>query len=88
MDFEWDEDKRAKNITKHGLDFADVELMDWASVTILHDTRKDYGEARYWGFPIWSNRLHVVTFVYRGEKIRIINFRRANRKEVAKYGKT
>lgn len=27
MDFEWDEEKRLKNIEKHGIDFLDVDIL-------------------------------------------------------------
>jgi uncharacterized protein len=87
MDFAWDEKKRTKNLAKHGLDFADVPLMDWAGATILEDVRADYGERRYWAFAHWNARLHLVAFALRGDKVRIISFRRASRKEVLRYGK-
>jgi uncharacterized DUF497 family protein len=85
--FSWDDEKRLKNLAKHGLDFADVPLMDWASATILEDVRANYGERRYWAFATWDARLHLVAFALRGEKIRVISFRRASRKEVGRYGK-
>ena len=87
MDYIWDEEKRRKNFVKHGLDFADVVLMDWPTATILEDARADYGERRYWAFAMWNTRLHLVAFAVRGEKVRVISFRRASRKEVRRYGK-
>ncbi len=87
MDFEWDDNKRAKNIANHGLDFADAEMMDWAGAVIREDDRKDYGERRYWAFGEMDSRMYAVTFVIRSGKIRIINFRHANWKEVDRYGK-
>jgi uncharacterized DUF497 family protein len=86
MHFTWDEKKRQKNIAKHGLDFADIAFMDWAAATILDDARTDYGERRYWAFMTWNARLHLVAFAVRGEAVRVISFRRANRKEVRRYG--
>ena len=50
MDFEWDERKRVINLIKHGLDFADVALIDWAHAKVLPDTRFDYPEPRFWAF--------------------------------------
>jgi len=88
MDLEWDEAKRQVNIAKHGLDFVDIGLIDWTTATFEEDVRKDYGEHRYWAFVMWNGRLHVVTFVNRARRVRIINFRRANKKEVTKYGET
>jgi hypothetical protein len=39
MNFEWDEAKRAGNLAKHGLDFADVPKLDWENARILRDDR-------------------------------------------------
>ena len=86
MEFSWVEAKRLKNLAKHGLDFADVPLINWVSATILEDLRADYGERRYWAFATWNARLHLVAFALRGERIRVISFRRASRKEVGRYG--
>jgi len=68
MDFIWDEDKRRKNLAKHGLDFADVALLDWATAKVLEDTRIDYGEQRYWAFAMWNARLYLVAFAARAER--------------------
>jgi uncharacterized DUF497 family protein len=87
MEFDWSEDKRRKNLAKHGLDFADVAHLDWATATILEDVRSNYGELRYWAFGFLDTRLHLVAFTLRGEKVRIISFRKASRKEVLRYGK-
>ena len=35
MEFAWSEDKRRQNLAKHGLDFADVALLNWERATIL-----------------------------------------------------
>jgi uncharacterized DUF497 family protein len=85
-EFEWDESKRRANLLKHGLDFADVALLEWDRATIVEDRRFGYLERRYWGFVDINNRLHLVAFANRGRRIRIISFRRANKKEVKHYG--
>jgi len=86
MEFEWNEGKRQKNLAKHGLDFADVPFLDWETATVIEDRRRDYGEPRYWTFATWRGRIHFVAFTVRSTKIRIISFRRANRKEVRNHG--
>jgi uncharacterized DUF497 family protein len=53
----------------------------------IEDTRFPYPEPRYWAFALWKHRLHLVAFRRRGPKVRIISFRKANRKEVERYGK-
>ena len=78
LDLEWDEDKRRTNIQKHGLDFADAKDLDWDNATYIEDTRFPYSEPRYWAFALWRRRLHLVAFCRRGNKVRIISFRKAS----------
>lgn len=42
----WDEAKRASNLAKHGLDFADVAHFDFDTALLDIDDREDYGEVR------------------------------------------
>jgi hypothetical protein len=86
MEFDWDERKRAANLEKHGLDFADVAFLAWETARVLVDDRRDYGEVRYRAMGLFKGRLHFVAFAIRAEKIRVISFRRANEKEVRRYG--
>lgn len=86
MEFEWDEAKRAANLAKHGLDFADVTAVDWAGATYEPDLRADYGEDRMRAFVFWDGRLHQITFTRRGKTMRVMSFRRASRKERRLYG--
>jgi uncharacterized DUF497 family protein len=86
MRFEWDESKRAANLVKHGLDFADLGRLDWERAAILEDRRFGYGEMRYWAFGMMDSQLHLVAFTKRGESLRVISFRRASKKERKRYG--
>lgn len=87
MELEWDEEKNRANRVKHGLDFDDARKLDWDNATYVEDTRFDYPERRYWAFAMGNGRIHMVAFCLRGMKVRLISFRRANRKEVKRYGK-
>jgi len=87
LELEWDEDKRRANLQKHGLDFADAKHLNWDNATYIEDTRFPYPEPRFWAFALWRRRLHLVAFCRRGAKVRIISFRKANGKEVRRYGK-
>ncbi len=49
MRFEWDEEKRRKNIEKHGFDFADVPKLFENAVYTIDDDRFDYA-ALHLGF--------------------------------------
>ena len=87
MAFEWDETKRRTNLAKHGLDFAELENFDWSDPVTFADDRKDYGELRLIALADYGGALHAVVFTQRGTNVRIISFRRANRKEVKRYEK-
>ncbi|MGE3476523.1 MAG: BrnT family toxin [Rhodospirillaceae bacterium] len=87
MEFDWSEEKRRTNLAKHGLDFAHVGLLDWEAATLREDKRADDGERRYWAYGLLQGRLHLVVFTIRSNKFRIISFRKANRREMERYGK-
>jgi uncharacterized DUF497 family protein len=87
MKFEWDEHKNLENIRKHGIDFRDVvEVFDHPMLVVL-DTRRDYGEDRWFGIGLMRNIITVVIFVEweDEETIRIISARKAKRYESEEY---
>lgn len=84
---EWDETKRRTNLAKHGADFRDVPFLDWDHAIIIPDARFDYPEPRFWAFAMLGGRLHMTAFCYRGVRIRVISFRKANDREIRLYGK-
>lgn len=53
---------------------------------MLIDDRHDYGEQRYRAFGLLDERLHVLVFTETKRGIRVINLRRANKREVKRYG--
>jgi len=53
---------------------------------VIPDNRKNYGEARFLAFGPIGDRLHCIVFSVRRENIRIISMRRANKREVERYG--
>jgi len=82
LELEWDGRSGAANVERHGL-----KLLDWDNATYIQDTRFPYSEPRYWAFVLWKHRLHLVAFCRRGGWVRIISCRKANRKEVKRYGR-
>lgn len=82
MIYEWDEAKRAANLAKHGLDFADADtVLESPYVLIVESRRK--GEARQQALAYVFEVLAVLSVVFvPGEKrCRIVSFRPAERKE-------
>jgi uncharacterized protein len=83
--FVWDEEKRRRNLVKHGIDFDSLYDGDWQSAMLERDDRKDYGEERLKFFLPIDQRLYVGVYTLRGEFMRIISLRKANRREIASY---
>jgi len=84
MDTEFDPAKDATNRAKRGLSLADFQGFDSVPVVVVDD-RKDYGEVRYRAFGRIGGKGHCLVFTYRGEKMRLISFRRAREKEMRRY---
>jgi len=82
----WDEAKRASNLVKHGLDFAQAHwVLD--SVYRLDVDVVRSGEYRVQSFSYVLNVLAVLTVVHtsRGSAARVISFRPASREECEVY---
>lgn len=82
--FEWDEDKRQKNLIKHKLDFIDARFVFDDSYRIeLEDERN--GEMRYKTIGQVNGIVSLVVYTNRGKKKRIISARKANKDERKAY---
>jgi hypothetical protein len=79
---EFDPGKDAGNREKHGCSFVDALALDWGALAVIEDRRCDYGEPRWRGMGPIRGRLHCVVFTIRGDAIRIISLRKANRREI------
>ena len=86
MQFEWDSDKAAANVSRHGVSFelAMLVFLDNGRLIKL-DERFDYGEERIITMGHVNNRLHVVVYTQTNDTIRIISARKANRREQKRY---
>ncbi|MBU2515575.1 BrnT family toxin [bacterium] len=81
MNFEWDECKNKENIKNHGIDFNDaIEIFSAPRFEHLN-TRFDYDEPRYITIGFCNNRIILVAYSERNDKIRLISARKANAKE-------
>ncbi len=82
----WDPGKAAVNLGKHGVHFADAELVlfDPAAITLEDLTAQD--ERRYVSLGADAlGRVLVVVYSHRGDEVRLISARRATRKERRQY---
>ena len=83
MKFEWDEEKAKINLDKHGLSFADVELVFNGPTVTFVDDRRDYRKTRYVTLGLLEETLIVVYIAHtlRSDIVRLISMRKANGKE-------
>jgi uncharacterized DUF497 family protein len=85
-DFEWDDDKAAINLARHGVSFEAARLAcNDAFAAVREDRRHDYGEDRYVLLGVARDRLLCVAYTLRGERIRIISARLAEPQEKRRY---
>jgi len=83
MEFEWNPDKAAQNIEKHGVSFQEAATVfnDPLSMT-FPDPDHSLGESRYVIIGLSRfGQLLVVAHTDRAEKVRIISARKATRQE-------
>lgn len=86
MDIEFDPKKAASNLRKHGVSFEEgaTALLDEAALVIEDDSQ---GEHRWvlLGMSAQGRRLVVVVYTLRGETIRLISARKADKREEHDY---
>jgi hypothetical protein len=87
MGLEYDKIKNTLNLAKHGLSFEKVAELDWTNSITRADDRFDYGEFRSITYGMIDNRLYILIWTIRNEKIRPISFRKANKRERNFYAK-
>ena len=85
MKYQWDKNKAAANLQKHGIEFADAVSVfsDDLAITIP-DNRFDEDRFVTIGMDAFG-RILVVVFTWRGEDIRLISARLAERRERKQY---
>ena len=87
MDLEWDADKAARNLRKHGVEFsvAARTFCDPCRIEV-YDGREGYGEDRWATIGYVAPALLYVVYTVRiGETIRLISARKANEQERKQY---
>jgi uncharacterized protein len=85
MKIDFDPDKNTKNILERSLSFERVAEFDFETALFTIDNRRDYGETRYRALGFIDHRLHALVFVEIIGGIRVISFRKANKREVQHY---
>ena len=85
--FEWDEDKRQRNIEKHNLDFLDAGLL-FDGRPVINGTSDNVAETRFVTVGRIGPKYYAVIWTWRAMVRRIISFRRARDVEERAYRQT
>jgi len=87
MNYEWDEVKRAVNLAKHGVDFADAVGVFFDDYALTRHDPDSQGEDRMVtiGLGVSLRVLYVVWVERRGDTYRVISARKASPGEIRQY---
>lgn len=85
MLIDYDPNKNQRNIAERNLSFEQAVEFDWKSAKFKQDVRKDYGEIRYVALGYLHGRLHSICYTPKPNGIRVISFRKANKREIKDY---
>jgi uncharacterized DUF497 family protein len=88
MEIVFDPAKNARNIDERGLSFERAADFDFTTAFIREDLRRNYPERRFVAIGPLENRLHVLVFSPTPEGVRVISFRKANRREIRDHEET
>jgi uncharacterized DUF497 family protein len=79
--FTWSEAKRKRNLSDHGLDFADVERVFAGSTFTFRDDRFPYAEQRFITLGFLAGIVVSIAHTETEDEIHPISFRKATRRE-------
>lgn len=85
MEITYDQTKNLHNIQHRNLSFERVREFDFETANFTIDKRKNYEEIRRCALGYLGNRLHALVFTETKRGIRVISFRKANRREIESY---
>lgn len=85
MLIDYDPNKNQRNIRERNLSFELAKHLDWRTAFIWEDARFEYPEQRLSCLAFLDKRLHYLYFTRINSGIRVISFRKANKREIKKY---
>jgi uncharacterized protein len=85
MEITFDPVKNTRNIELRSLSFEEVVDFEFETALFFPDQRQDYGEVRIRALGWLGKRLHALVFVETRQGIRVVSFRKANKREVNIY---
>ncbi len=84
MEFEFDEEKSCANKWKHGIDFAEAQIL-WEDFDLLEIPDRTVDETRILVIGKIGEKHWSAIITLRDERIRIISVRRSKKNEVVLY---
>ncbi len=85
-EYEWDDEKAALNIVRHKVSFNEARrVFNDPFGDAREDRRGDYGEQRFVVIGMAGDRMLVVAYAPRGQRIQIISARTAEPRERKRY---
>ena len=87
MEISFDSRKSAKNARERNLPFEKVVEFEWETAIHWEDRRFDYPEQRILAMGFLDERLYVLCYTKTKDGIRVISFRKANKRELRRYEK-
>ena len=84
MRFEYDQDKSAANLAKHGIDFEQAQVL-WEDPELLEIPGKTTDEPRYLVIGRIGRKHWSAVVTYWDSNIRLISVRRSRKEEVNLY---
>lgn len=85
MGFEWDEEKRLKNIKAHNLDFIRAKEIWVNPVLEIPSPQTQHGEERFLAIGQIEEVVITVIYTWRGKNRRLISARKARKNEKKYY---
>ena len=84
MEFEFDPEKSAANLEKHGIDFVQAQTI-WGDFDYIEIPLKAADEERFMVIGMIDGKVWSGVITYRADSIRIISVRRSRKEEIAIY---
>ena len=84
IEFEYDPNKSASNLEKHGIDFEQAQEL-WKGKDVTIPLRGDHEEQRYAVLGTIDGKHWTAVIAFRDARIRIISVRRSRVKEASYY---
>jgi len=81
----FDPAKNERNTRVRGLSFAAANDFDFSAAIVDENTRRLYPERRFEALGPLNGRIHMLVFTPVRGGIRVISFRKANKREVKQY---